>query len=495
MIVKCEKCQTRFKIPDEKVTEKGVKVRCTRCQNTFRVTKSGGAPPPPPPPAPPPPPSVDPDPFAKFGQASPPPPLEATRPHLFPEGIAATRPLTPSFSAQADLPPEAFDSPTRVGSVPKEVMEALEAAARSSAAAAPGGFDPSNPFDSAPPPEPPAPPFPPPAEAAPSAPAEPPPSGGSPADELFGETNAAVGPQPLSAAEPPPAPPPEPPASAASTDESFGDVQPPSGSPQPSPAFGDVPPPDGSEPDHGLFDMPEPRTGSGGNAAPVGLLDDVPTATAPAATPLARIALTSAPVEKPAGRPEDVGMAETRGPGAVRRTAGLVVNLALATALVLILLSVGTIYLNEGKVDVTALSLEPVKALFAAPSAYVAADVSNGLYDTRGVKPVFYVRGDVENHGTHASRLKVRVDIVDGATSIAHAETLAGKAPSPEELYAVTSEKELAALVASLDEAAVEVKPGDRVPFVVAFYEYPPELTEYRLKVTVEEAPGATAAR
>ena len=39
MIVKCEQCQTRFKIPDEKVSEKGVKVRCTKCQNTFRVTR------------------------------------------------------------------------------------------------------------------------------------------------------------------------------------------------------------------------------------------------------------------------------------------------------------------------------------------------------------------------------------------------------------------------------------------------------------------------
>jgi len=39
MIVKCENCQTRFKIPDEKVTEKGVKVRCTKCAHTFRVKR------------------------------------------------------------------------------------------------------------------------------------------------------------------------------------------------------------------------------------------------------------------------------------------------------------------------------------------------------------------------------------------------------------------------------------------------------------------------
>src|SRR6185369_16461790 len=39
MIVKCENCQTRFKIPDDKVTDKGVKVRCTKCSHTFRVKR------------------------------------------------------------------------------------------------------------------------------------------------------------------------------------------------------------------------------------------------------------------------------------------------------------------------------------------------------------------------------------------------------------------------------------------------------------------------
>ena len=41
MIVKCERCQTKFKIPDDKVTDKGVKVRCTKCQHTFRVNRAG----------------------------------------------------------------------------------------------------------------------------------------------------------------------------------------------------------------------------------------------------------------------------------------------------------------------------------------------------------------------------------------------------------------------------------------------------------------------
>jgi len=39
MIVKCASCQTRFKIGDDKVTEKGVKVRCTKCGTVFLVRK------------------------------------------------------------------------------------------------------------------------------------------------------------------------------------------------------------------------------------------------------------------------------------------------------------------------------------------------------------------------------------------------------------------------------------------------------------------------
>ena len=64
MIVKCEQCQTRFKIPDEKVTDKGVKVRCNKCGHTFRVTRDMAQPASPSQQLP----SVPPaDPFARFG--------------------------------------------------------------------------------------------------------------------------------------------------------------------------------------------------------------------------------------------------------------------------------------------------------------------------------------------------------------------------------------------------------------------------------------------
>lgn len=39
MIIKCEQCQTKFRLDDSKVTEKGVKVRCAKCKHVFSVRK------------------------------------------------------------------------------------------------------------------------------------------------------------------------------------------------------------------------------------------------------------------------------------------------------------------------------------------------------------------------------------------------------------------------------------------------------------------------
>lgn len=39
MIIQCEKCQTKFRLDDSKVTDKGVKVRCAKCKHVFTVKK------------------------------------------------------------------------------------------------------------------------------------------------------------------------------------------------------------------------------------------------------------------------------------------------------------------------------------------------------------------------------------------------------------------------------------------------------------------------
>ncbi len=40
MIIQCEQCRTKFKLDDEKVSEKGVKVRCAKCKHVFTVRKA-----------------------------------------------------------------------------------------------------------------------------------------------------------------------------------------------------------------------------------------------------------------------------------------------------------------------------------------------------------------------------------------------------------------------------------------------------------------------
>jgi predicted Zn finger-like uncharacterized protein len=39
MIIQCDQCKTKFRLDDSKVTDAGVKVRCSRCKNTFVVRK------------------------------------------------------------------------------------------------------------------------------------------------------------------------------------------------------------------------------------------------------------------------------------------------------------------------------------------------------------------------------------------------------------------------------------------------------------------------
>jgi predicted Zn finger-like uncharacterized protein len=44
MIIQCEQCRTKFKLDDEKVSDRGVKVRCAKCRHVFTVRKQSEAP-------------------------------------------------------------------------------------------------------------------------------------------------------------------------------------------------------------------------------------------------------------------------------------------------------------------------------------------------------------------------------------------------------------------------------------------------------------------
>ena len=55
--------------------------------------------------------------------------------------------------------------------------------------------------------------------------------------------------------------------------------------------------------------------------------------------------------------------------------------------------------------------------------------------------------------------------------------------------------EDLTKLSARLAPNAVQLKPGSEASFLVAFYEYPPDLKDFRVRVTVSPDDGSTAAR
>lgn len=587
MIVKCEQCQTRFKIPDEKVTDKGVKVRCTKCSHTFRVTKASaasGAPASSPAPAIPsvaPLPSVapvsslpsmpsiapDPDPFANFGgpMADDPASPAITRPFEFKEGITASKNGIPSVPSVAPSAPQSnladlFSDPIDEPAPPppaatkpaaptpmKGTPRATPVAPPPSLSPAPPAGDLSDLFSPSPPTPAAAKPAAPPSRPAPVAPSRPPldplpsvrpvsPLPAAPAASLPIELDLTL--------DPPPSAPPSPPrgipnvafnnlSAKKAVEDPFAALGPAPGKSNGGPGLqlSGAPNSLGLEPAGNLggrfLDMPgaddEPLELDGGPSAPA----PSPPAPQPAATPQlqppkasptgqfpiapptpimpampppvvregAQVLASVKLVQKPVGKPEDArGLDAVASAGAARRVSGMVINISVAAALILVLMTVGSVYLNEGKLDASAISFSRVRSLLFPIRDMVARDVSNGLYETQHGRPVFYVRGEVENRSGKKGKLKVRAEILDGAQLVRAAEGYVGSAPSPEELYAITAAEDLQALNTKLDKQAKEIDPGQRASFLLAFYEYPPDLSSFRLKVTVLEPSGKETA-
>ena len=121
MVVQCEQCQTKYRIADEKVKGKGVKVRCAKCDNVFTVTPPAeespaplpeAGPPAPPPSTPEPPVSAPAEPeipapettASDFEIDAVPPGTDETGPGLSDEA-ASELPVSDPFEGAASLPP------------------------------------------------------------------------------------------------------------------------------------------------------------------------------------------------------------------------------------------------------------------------------------------------------------------------------------------------------------------------------------------------------
>lgn len=615
MIVKCERCQTKFKIPDDKVTDKGVKVRCTKCQHTFRVNRAGpvdAAPAgertvPVAPAIAPAAPVPEANPFAQFAALGdgPAPP---TRPGVYLPGLAQSRdpgPLAPSFDAQRHVPSEEFEAPTKVATLPASVTAAARAQAQTWSAPPPAAEEPSsgdatspgmtagfdlgllaapgpaassvvvkappgaNPFDFAaalelpdrgvgfaPPAQEEAPPPAPPAPRPALYPAEQPSfEGGDPFADLQGALDDALPIGAPVAAPPPPLPPPPapkpaptsrsgsgfapvstsrsgsalPPVPTSRSGASLAPVPAPPSAPRPRPQPAPAPslgetsleqetvtrqtlptqpaveiPEDPGFDGPGDFSAPPADAGLGelSQGSARAALFDMPAAPAPepmepsSAPTSPEVETTPAPPPEaiaPAAEPAEAPPQE-RSFGSRYRTLSMVVNVAIAAVLLLVVTVTGMVFLNEGKLEASSFTPSRLGALFFSRPDLVAVDLSNGLYETSGGRPVFYVRGEVKNRGAGPVRARVRAEILDGETLVRTGDAWAWAAPTPAELSQIRVAEDVERLNQRADTAKA-VDPGGRAPFVIAFYEYPSDLRGFRVRVTVTPAEAATAAR
>ena len=489
MVVQCPTCQSKFRIADEKVTDRGVRVRCTSCKNVFQVKKAGAA-------------GADPGPgttidlsalgasaVAKAGAASRPTtdplrkgaarpttdPLRkaAARPTTDPLGNVAARPTTDPLRKAAARP---TTDPLRKGTARPTTDPLRKSAARPT----------TDPLRNA--------------------------AGGATqrengsgrrldVDDLFGMAEL-TGDAPLSAGLDPALPAPAKPPPGTSPD--FGDLDFDLNDPPPMNAASPPPPPEAAaEAEFPSLDpvMPPPPPLEA-PAGPMAMEDPFgsisPAASSGAELPVLDLtaggsAETKADAPAPrAPRPPITGSVEpATAPARALLSSALTGLLGAALALVVVIAA--------------ALSDETAAGWlgFGPAAQVIATGVVSGLYDTASGKPVFYVRGRVENR-TNKVRGPVHVtaELVADGTSEAKAEAMAGAEPTPEDVWSVRSPADADRLSRTLQSARVarKLEPGATLPFFALMAEPPADLLRHRLQIRVEAVdawtpPAAKAAR
>ncbi len=497
VVVQCQSCQARFRVADEKVTDRGVRVRCTSCKTIFLVKKDGvvatsqattGE--------------------TVMGMA----PISLVPPQRQPGPAAGVRLSTPPVQKSAPPAPRPSAPPAARNGAPKRPLDdlfgmaELTGEAPSAPPPAPVPFPASRP----PPAGPPRAKVPPPQPAAPAlrprpkappleldldiggpATPRPPTTRPPPAKSLPPSPRKLDSPLPIGKLQRPPEPFGEP------TDDSpvpsipppppsvFEDAE----SAAPAAAVSAPPPPPGparsDRPDlRDPFDGMDLGAEGEGNPPPLRASDPA-LAKVPAAPPAPS---TSEGADHEPGQsspfPEGDGEQASVLPPPARLArrhlvasgltgiigAGLALALALATG---------------------ALSEGTLPRLFGAGGHdLVAVTEASGLYDTSSGKPVYFVRGRVENRGKKVTGpVRVLALLLSANGPVARAESIAGVDASPEDVYALRSSAEAEKLVKSLAQKNPtdrRLPPGGSLPFFALFADPPQDLAGERVQVRLE---------
>ena len=510
MVVQCPNCQSKFRIADEKVTDRGVRVRCTACKNVFQVRKGGEMKP------------ADSavtgttqemqalDPALLGGlagaakpalarspaapQASAPPPMGAPSTGAMPRrvppqgGSLPPLPKPPGLAParpRGTLPRPPGLEPSANGPPPKPRLQADDlfgmAELTGETAAMPGS--PLSSQQSLPPvPKPPPgkPPARPPPGRPPGAGTKPPPLPPKPAQpprppalsaddfdvDLGGD---GAGSRPLAPPDPQrqPRPPPPPPEAA----------RPPAAPPPPPSGVEDTlaeaPPPEPGPVKLGQFKtlLKDPFEGVdlGGGEQREGASE----------LSADRLGEKAKPERKPAEPPPASNSEPIPQTSARRELVSSALTGLVGAALALVVVLFAAISEGDGA------SFNP----FAHRSEIVATKVVSGLYDTASGKPVFFVRGRVENRGKKIrGPIRVVAELVAENGAEAKSEALAGTEPSPEDVYGLRSPAEVDKLnrLLTRNDAERRVPPGGSLPFFAVISDPPQDLQRHKLHVRLE---------
>jgi predicted Zn finger-like uncharacterized protein len=427
VVVQCPSCQSKFRIADEKVTERGVRVRCSTCKEVFQAKKAGGG--------------------AEMQLAQP--------------GVTGSTIEIQLFDAQALAQAKATAAARAAGNRgPATIAVTLPGSPGASAPPAPAASAAAPRATSAP-------------TTAPQTPKGPANGSRRPkGDDLFGmsELTGDAAPEPgspLSKSAPEGRPASTAPAGLDGLELDIPAARPPAS--QGSGAFG-------ADPDfEPLLDGP-----AAGAAQPAGppseersglALDSSPTGTRPPTGP------TSRPLHP--RRPQPSADAESR-----RTAGGAFVSTALTALLgsALALVVLFAMAFSEGVGD-------SVRSALGGGEDLVATRVVSGLYDTAGGQPIFFVRGRVENRSKKArGPVRVVAELVSDSGPEGRGEALAGLEPSAEDVYALRTPAEADKLARALaqNEGTRKIPPGGSLPFFALIHEPPRDPHSHRLHVRLE---------
>ena len=476
MVVQCPTCQSKFRIADEKVTDRGVRVRCTSCKNVFQVRKPGAGS------------DAGPGPgntmdlsslgaaaVAKSGSTGP-VKTGSTGPvktgSTGPVKTGSTGPIKGGAAARPSTGPlKPSTGPVKPSTGPvRPSTDKMRGAAKSPAQADSGAarrLDADDLFGMA---------------------------------ELTGDAPLVIGAAPPAPAAPDPSPPA---ANAASGLDLNLEIE----APPPKTVRPPPPPPEPVPPPPPL-DPPAPPADSVAESLPdVGgpmVLDDPFAAIAPggSAVPANSAPAEEKPVRASEPRPRTDPVLRRDPPAAAPAEPEIAPARALISSAITGLLGAA---LAIAVVIASALSDDSAAGWFGFGTAVdvIPTGVVSGLYDTAGGKPVFFVRGRVENRSNKVrGPVRVTAELVADGASEAKADAIAGAEPTPEDVWSLRSPADAEKLTRTLQTARVDrsIAPGASLPFFALIPDPPPDLVKHRLQVRVETAeawkqPGAKSAR